>query len=39
MSHKACMKKYLKQFQRDLKEDQDDEDIKDSKDVQEAFEN
>ena len=39
MSHKACMNKYLKQFQRDFKDDQDEEDVKDSKDVQEAFEN
>ena len=33
------MNKYLKQFQRDFKDDQDEEDVKDSKDVQEAFEN
>ena len=41
VSHKACMimNKYLKQFQRDLENNQDDEDVKDCKDVQEAFEN
>ena len=39
MSHKACMNKCLKQFQRDFKVDQDEEDVKDSKNVQEAFEN